>query len=961
MPAMSQPICIIVPIHNAYTYVSKCIESILSGTQGMDYHLLLVDDASTDPRIAPYLLSLEEAYPEGVTVKRMEKNVGFVQAVNAGFALVDQQDVVILNSDTQVFNGWLQQLSSTASTQMNVGSVTPLSNEASIYSVARKEAWLLRKQNRLAQFAKRIAAKQHPNALRIPTAVGFCMYIPWKALEAVGPFDTIFGHGYGEENDWCMRATAKGFVHYLDDAVFVYHAGGVSMAPAGIIPSRHVRSIPEHEELLQKRHPTYRKRVRRFLRHPKALNVIKDHAKNLAQDVLSFGMKRIAHCMHTSIHKGNIGGVEYHVADLVTSMNDCDHYVLSPTKKGLSAERYLHNTLIDTTEIPIKNMQQTHTSLRHLSHFIDFLREQRIEVLHIHHAMGSTYSLITAAKTCNIPVVFTIHDYHALGGQPQLCTGDSVFERIPDDTEICNTFTAMTHGQWRNTVRPLIAEIDAVISPSSAALQLFEEVYPLHPKKKHIIEHGVPKFGNTIPVEHHHKERVCFVGYVHASHKGKADIANTIPLLLEQGKEVYMLGTEAQYWPDIAEMEHVHFLGTYKREELAMLLNAISPGIVCLFSRWPETFNYILSECWRMHIPVCVSNQGALADRVRDSDAGVVLESREPKDIAQTLQHALGEKPHAALYEKTKNTKISSMKDMTDAYQGIYDSCLSAKAPQESTSGPLPNFVIIGAQKSGSTWLWNMLAQHPDIYMAGESETHFFSKNAERIAADMVQYRQQFFSKHTREHAIGEKTAGYFWVSNAYPEWKDQPARHPRPIAKNIQKNLGNTTKILLTLRHPVERALSAYCHFLHEGKIEPERDFFTIGKERGIIHMGFYAAHLQEWLRWFALEQLKILLLEEDIAKNPSDTLRDVQSFLGVEHPEMIPKQIGVVGAGNGWYREKDMIYAHTKKQETPVAIATVQQLQELYRIYYPDMQQLEEIIGRNVTKFWTQDAPFS
>ena len=65
--------------------------------------------------------------------------------------------------------------------------------------------------------------------MEIPTGVGFCMYITRSSLNAVGLFDADrFGRGYGEENDFCMRAAKSGYKHVLAHNTFVYHAGGVS-------------------------------------------------------------------------------------------------------------------------------------------------------------------------------------------------------------------------------------------------------------------------------------------------------------------------------------------------------------------------------------------------------------------------------------------------------------------------------------------------------------------------------------------------------------------------------------------------------------------------------------------------------------------------------------------------------------------------------------------------------------
>ncbi len=188
----------------------------------------MIDDASPEPELTRYLRGLGSA----VTLLENAANLGFVATVNRGMALHPERDVVLLNSDTVVANDWLDRLRECAWREPATASVTPFSNNATIcsypgfcadnalpqgMSVAELDA-LFRDTNRGASVA-------------IPTAVGFCMYIRRDCLEQVGLFDVaLFGRGYGEENEFCLRAARRGWQHLLCADVFVYHAGGVSFA-----------------------------------------------------------------------------------------------------------------------------------------------------------------------------------------------------------------------------------------------------------------------------------------------------------------------------------------------------------------------------------------------------------------------------------------------------------------------------------------------------------------------------------------------------------------------------------------------------------------------------------------------------------------------------------------------------------------------------------------------------------
>ena len=111
MPNLSQPLGntydILIPIYNAYEHLRRCIDSVLRHTQG-NHAVYLLDDCSTDSRVLPLLRSYEKADAR-VHVIQSAKNRGFIHNTNRGFGL-SRNDVVILNSDTEVTEGWLDRM-----------------------------------------------------------------------------------------------------------------------------------------------------------------------------------------------------------------------------------------------------------------------------------------------------------------------------------------------------------------------------------------------------------------------------------------------------------------------------------------------------------------------------------------------------------------------------------------------------------------------------------------------------------------------------------------------------------------------------------------------------------------------------------------------------------------------------------------------------------------------------------
>ena len=249
---------IIVPVFNALEHLEACLESI-ERTVPADTRMLLIDDASTDLRIQPLLQSFaDRAEPYRRLIKH-DQNRGFVATANHGMRLANT-DLVLLNSDTEVSSGWLDQLADCLASDPSIATATPWSNNGEIVSMPNFCAANPVPAN-LDATASVIAACGQPGYPEMPTAVGFCMAISLRAINKVGLFDeATFGRGYGEENDFCQRAEQAGFRNVLCDNAYVVHHGGASFGPLGLKPDE--KSM---QRLLAK-HPDYHRIVSEFIR-----------------------------------------------------------------------------------------------------------------------------------------------------------------------------------------------------------------------------------------------------------------------------------------------------------------------------------------------------------------------------------------------------------------------------------------------------------------------------------------------------------------------------------------------------------------------------------------------------------------------------------------------------------------------------------------------------------------------
>jgi GT2 family glycosyltransferase len=210
---------IVIPAHNALDALDHCLTSVRAYTSP-PFRVIVVDDAS-DEQVAQYLRAVAAADAR-VEVLRNERNVGFVRTANRGLLATTAPFACLLNSDTIVTPGWLDALIRCARSDSRIALVNPTSNAAVNLTVQMAPGL------NVFTMAEVVAAHSRRDYPDVVTMVGFCLLITRAALERFGTFDEIYGDGYCEESDYCMRVTAEGCRTVVADDAFVYHRGGAS-------------------------------------------------------------------------------------------------------------------------------------------------------------------------------------------------------------------------------------------------------------------------------------------------------------------------------------------------------------------------------------------------------------------------------------------------------------------------------------------------------------------------------------------------------------------------------------------------------------------------------------------------------------------------------------------------------------------------------------------------------------
>lgn len=220
---------VVICVHNALEDVRRCLESVLSRT-ALDFALIVVNDGS-GPETTTWLRQ-SAARHSVIELIETDGPLGYTRAANRGLRAGKSPCVVLLNSDTIVPRLWVESLLHCLQSDDRLGIVGPLSNAASWQSIPERFAedggWEVNdlpagyNVDEYGELVHRISEQAFP---RVEFLNGFCLLMRRKVIEAIGYLDEdAFPRGYGEENDYCIRAREAGFELAIADHCFVYHA-----------------------------------------------------------------------------------------------------------------------------------------------------------------------------------------------------------------------------------------------------------------------------------------------------------------------------------------------------------------------------------------------------------------------------------------------------------------------------------------------------------------------------------------------------------------------------------------------------------------------------------------------------------------------------------------------------------------------------------------------------------------
>ncbi len=613
------PVDVIIPVYRGLQTTLACIASVAATIAPPD-RILVIDDGAPERALVAALEALAAA---GTVVlirpgdQPGPRRSGFPAAVNAGMRAAAGRHVVLLNSDTLVAPGWLHGLRAAACSAPDIGTATPLSNEASIFSYPAAAGG--NPVPDLAGTRALAALAALANAFRlidVPTAHGFCMFIRRDCLEATGLFDEErFAQGYGEENDFCERAGALGYRHVAVPAIYVAHVGGVSFGAAG------QDLLQRNLGILNRLHPGYAGRVAAFvgadLLGParRRLDAARWRARHTAGGEQPGSVLLVTH--------GGGGGTARIVGERAASLRQqglCP-IVLS----AVDGQCAVGDAVGDYPNL----VYALPSELGPLSRLLAADAPVSAE---LHHLLGHDHSVLRLFAALHIPYDVWVHDYAWFCPRLSFVTGEGRFCGEAQAT-VCDACVA----RWGRGIEDPVPAATLRLRSAADLRRARRVVVPSADVARRVARHvpgqspeivaweEAPPFRPPAAIKLRGRCRGAVGGAV-GGEKGLATLlacaadAATRDLPLEFVVVGYTADDAA-----LLDTGRVFITGEFARSEAGVLIRSHQPNLAFLPSVWPETWCYALSDVWSAGLSAAVFDIGTPADRIRQHGGGWVL------------------------------------------------------------------------------------------------------------------------------------------------------------------------------------------------------------------------------------------------------------------------------------------------------------------------------------------------
>lgn len=624
------PITIVLPVYNAFDLLPDVLDRVERHTD-LPWQLAVIEDKSPDPRVRPFLRDWASSRRDRVHLIENDANLGFIKSVNKGleYALKRGAHVVLLNSDALVPEAWASRLIAPLVGQENVATVTPMSNDAEIFSVPAICTKTDLKPGE-ADAIDTLARQFHPQAdlEQAPTGVGFCMAMNIAFLRRLPTLDTAFGRGYGEEVDWCRKAHALGGLHLGLAGLFVEHKGGESFGSA-----EKQDLVQKNNELVASRYPTYDREVQEFIQADPMITA------RIAL-ALAFVAVRSPGPVPVYLAHSLGGGAEHYLLNRIH--NELQQGQSSVVVRVGGPQRF-------QVEVRTPDGESTGTTddFDFLKRLLDVLPQRRIiyscgvgdaDPIELPALLRR---LVRRADDRQDALEVLVHDYFPISPSYCLLDSDGVFRGpvLPDRSDRAHMArrpdrTRTTLADWQKEWGQLIDAADQVTVFSESSRSLVLATYPGAEPVLRVVPHSLAQPVPLVETGNADVEVIGILGNI-GLQKGAA-VAQDLARMAESRGD-FRLALIGNIDPAFSLPRSVPVHGNYHVTELDSLATKYGITRWLIPSIWPETFSYTTHECIATGLPVYAFDIGAQGDAVRNAANGHVIEFSAEDNLAQSI------------------------------------------------------------------------------------------------------------------------------------------------------------------------------------------------------------------------------------------------------------------------------------------------------------------------------------
>lgn len=611
-PIPGRAIAVIVPVYKGVDLTESCIRSVLE-TFGSNDHLFLVSDAPPEPAMSTMLERFRTT--ARVTLLINPANLGFIGSVNRALDICRDGDVLLLNSDTRIFPGGLDEMRRVLHGAPDIATVTAMSNNATIFTYPHPSlATAGLGDVTFDQIAAEALAMNTGMAIDVPTGHGFCLLIRREVLNRLGRLNEAFGRGYGEENELCARATDLGFRHVAAAGAFVEHRESISFGDekAGLVSV----NLPRLEAM----YPEYTATIMEYERTDDL------RAARWKLDAFRLATTRKAGLRFAlTVENWLGGGTKKAVSDLGSLVGYGDRLTM---RLECTEDGQVH-LVCNAISLKAVFSQDEHDDL------LDLLNAADIDLVIYHQMLGFGAGMIRALGEWSRArrAIAYAHDFYAVCPRTTLINAVGQYCAVAS-ADVCGRCVSLGGGHeasrlvdltpqmHRDLFAGFFAAMATVIAPSRDTAAHLHQVMPGLP----IVAIGHPNKVGVYPKAMRAGSRTSIVilGAI-GPHKGSSTLHEiaSCALLTHPHLNFTVVG-HTDIDMELKKLGNVTITGRYRQKELLSLLAKAGGAVALFLNVWPETFSYTLSEAVQAGLLPVVPDIGAPAERVRDAGFGVV-------------------------------------------------------------------------------------------------------------------------------------------------------------------------------------------------------------------------------------------------------------------------------------------------------------------------------------------------